>query len=374
MAEKTALVTGACGFSGSHVCKWLLDRGWDVTAMDLEAAPREFLSDILDRIRFVPADLTQKDTLATPVDGAQIIFHPAAIFNYSAPMELLRAVNVEGTRNLIETCMNSSSFEKMVMWSSVAMYGEADPKFYKMPITEDQPLNPKHGGHYDLSKREQEEVARKYATENDFKVTYIRPAPLYGPGSYYVIYYLWKVLKLGVLPVLPGNLHNGSIPLVHVDDVSNAALFFANPAIGQNEAYIIVDDNVLDFIDTMKYVCVLVDHKLKIIHPLPLALLKPFLKLFGMWSFWEAQHLRKSYINGKKPTPKLEADTMIYLFGKYWFSNKKLKDAGYQLLYPDRRTGLLETVLWYNQHGWLTPLEQATIDAKKGKKKGGAAA
>jgi nucleoside-diphosphate-sugar epimerase len=374
MVEKTALVTGACGFSGSHLCKWLLDREWDVTAMDLDSAPKNFLADILDRIQFVPADLTQKESLGAAVDGAQIVFHPAAIFNYSASMELLRAVNVEGTRNLIEACMNSASFEKMVMWSSVAAYGLADPKFYRMPITEEQPFNPKCDGHYDLSKREQEQVAHKYAEENGFKVTCIRPAPLYGPGSYYGIYYLWKVLKLGVLPILPGNLHNGSIPLVHVDDVSNAALFLADPAIGQNEAYHVVDDNVLDFIDTMKFVCTLVDHKLKIIHPLPLAILKPLLKLFGAWSFWEAGHLRKPYVNGKQPTPKLESDTMIYLFGKYWFSNQKLKDAGYQLLYPDRRIGLVETVLWYDQHGWLTPLEQATIDARKSKKAGGVAA
>ncbi len=373
MVDKTALVTGACGFSGSHLCHFLLEKGWMVKAMDLGSAPKELLVDIEGKIKFVAADLTKKETLAVAVEGANVIFHPAAIFNYSAEMDLLRSVNVEGTKNLIETCMESSSFQKMVMWSSVAVYGEANPKFYDMPIKElDIPeLNPKSGGRYDLSKREQEALGRKFATDNGFKVSYIRCAPMYGPGSYYGIYALWKLCKLGVLPIVTGNLHNSSIPLVHVDDISNAAIFLADPAKGQNEAYNVVDDNVLDLVDTLRYFAEMVDHKIKVLHPMPLKIFKPFLKLFGKMSFWEAQHLRKPYINGKHPVPKIETDTLVYLFGNFWFDNAKIKQLGYQFLYPDRRLGLLETILWYNQHGWLPPIEQATIDARKGRKKGG---
>jgi dihydroflavonol-4-reductase len=370
MVDKTALVTGACGFSGSHVCHFLLEKGWNVKAMDLGSAPKSYLADIEGKIKFVAADLTNKETLPAAVEGANVIFHPAALFNYSASMELLRAINVEGTKNLIEICIGSSSFEKMVMWSSVALYGEANPKFYKLPIREEAELNPTAGGRYDLSKREQEALARKFATENGFKVSYIRLAPIYGPGSYYGIYALWKLCKLGVLPIVFSNLHNSSIPLVHVADVSNAALFLADPAKGQNEAFNVVDDNVLDLVDTLRYFSELVDHKMKVLHPMPLKIFKPFLKLFGLWSYWEAQHLRKSYINGKKPVPKVETDTLEYLFGNFWFANDKIKQLGYQFLYPDRRLGLIETILWYNQHGWLPPIEQATIDSRKGKKVG----
>ncbi len=369
MVDKTALVTGACGLSGSHVCRVLLDKGWKVKAMAHQSAPKNYLTDIEGKIKIVTADLTKKETLAAAVEGANVVFHPAAIFNYSAPMEVLRAVNVEGTKNLIETCMASSSFKKMVMWSSVALYGEANPKFYKMPIREDAELNPKAGGRYDLSKREQEAIARKFAIENGLKISYIRPAPIYGPGSYYGIYALWKLCKLGVLPIVFGNLHNNSIPLVHVADISNAALFLADPAKGQNEAFNVVDDNMLDLVDTLRYFSGLVDHKIKVLHPLPLKLFKPFLPLFGRWSSWEAQHLRKPYVNGKKPVPKVETDTLVYLFGNFWFANDKIKQLGYQFLYPDRRIGILETVLWYNEHGWLPPIEQATIDARKQGKK-----
>ncbi len=373
MVDKTALVTGACGFSGSHVCHFLLEKGWKVKAMDLGSAPKDFLADIEEKIQFVAADLTKKDTLKAAVEGANVVFHPAAIFNYSAPMKLLRAVNVEGTKNLIETCLTSSSFQKMVLWSSVAVYGEANPKFYKMPIKElDIPeLNPKYGGHYDLSKREQEAMGRKYATENGFKISYIRPAPMYGPGSYYGIYALWKLCKFGVLPAVFTNLHKSSIPLIHVDDISNAALFLADPMKGQNEAFNVTDDNILDLVDTLKYFSEMVDNKIKVLHAMPLKIFKPILNLFGKMSFWEAQHLRKPLINGKPPVPKIETDTLVYLFGNFWFDNSKIKQLGYQFLFPDRRIGLLETVLWYDKHGWLPPIEQATIEARKAKKTGG---
>jgi len=42
----------------------------------------------------------------------------------------------------------------------------------------------------------------------------------------------------------------------------------------------------------------------------------------------------------------------MYMFGNYWFSNKKLKNTGFKLKYPDRRYGLIETIDWYKKKGW----------------------
>jgi hypothetical protein len=83
----------------------------------------------------------------------------------------------------------------------------------------------------------------------------------------------------------------------------------------------------------------------------PLKVLLPFLKLFGRWSSFEARHLRKK-INGKSPIPKLETDTILYIFGNFWFSNQKLKDTDFSFVYADRRNGLLETIKWYEKNGW----------------------
>ncbi|MGQ4875111.1 MAG: NAD-dependent epimerase/dehydratase family protein [Promethearchaeia archaeon] len=350
---KRALVTGACGFSAGYVIDLLLKEGWSVKATDLKTANRTSLEKFGDKIEFIPGDLTKKDTLKDAVKDVDIVFHPAAIFSYSAPMELLRKVNVEGTKNLIEVSMNAG-VKKMILWSSVALYGTADPKWYKIPITEDQELNPKCEGKYDLSKREQETAAMEYYKENGFSITAIRPAPIYGPGSYYGIYTLFKYVQQASLPACPRNMHKKSIPLVHAEDIAGAALYLSDEKKYNGEAYNVVDDNVLDMVQTLKFIAFHTQQRMKILLPMPIKLFKPFLKLIGKWSFWEAQHLRKK-VNGKPPIPKLESDTIIYMFGNFHFSNQKIKDAGYQFKYPDRRIGLLETLIWYDNNGWLPP-------------------
>ena len=73
-----------------------------------------------------------------------------------------------------------------------------------------------------------------------------------------------------------------------------------------------------------------------------------------MWSLWESKKLRKK-VDGRHQTPKLETDTLAYLYGKFNFSNEKLKQVGYTFLYPDRRFGLLELIKWYDEYGWKTP-------------------
>ena len=139
---RRALVTGSCGFSGARLIDILLKKGWSVRATDLKNAPRTALERFGDEIEFIAADLTERETLKATVKDIDVVYHPAALFSYSAPIDLLRKVNVEGTKNLIESCIDAS-VGKMVMWSSVATYGTADKKWYSIPITEDQEYNPK---------------------------------------------------------------------------------------------------------------------------------------------------------------------------------------------------------------------------------------
>ena len=96
---------------------------------------------------------------------------------------------------------------------------------------------------------------------------------------------------------------------------------------------------------------------MKVLPPIPMKPLKPFLKLFGKFSKWEAAHLRKK-VDGKPPVPKIETDTIIYMFGNFHYSNQKLKDAGFQFKYPERKIGLIDTIKWYDQHGWLPPQQK----------------
>ncbi len=370
MAEKKALITGACGFSAPWVIRELLKHDWNVIGTDLKIASRDCLREFEgnNNFTFIPADLTQIDTLKPLFKDIEVIYHPAALFSYSADMDLLRKINVEGTKNLLDLSINHD-VKKMVMWSSIAAYGSADPKFYDMPIKElpVEMLNPKIEGNYDRSKREQELAARTYWEENRFPITFMRLAPLYGPGSYYGMYALFRYIYEDILQVAPSNLGKGkgNIPIVHAEDVARCALHLSDPKKYNGDAYNVADDYTMDLIETISFIANLVGSKFRPIIPMPMKLVYLLLKIVGMWSTWEAKNLR-SKVNGKPPLPLLESDLLVYLKGNFYFDNSKLKETGFEFKYPDRRHGLIELVDWYNNNGWYPSKPQALKGSEQG--------
>ncbi|MEM2330265.1 MAG: NAD-dependent epimerase/dehydratase family protein, partial [Candidatus Jordarchaeales archaeon] len=95
MSGETVLVTGAGGFNGRRMVRFLSEKGYLVRATDVRG-------DVADEIRasgaseFVRADLVRRDGLERLVKDVDVVFHIAALFDYLAPLEKLRLVNVEG--------------------------------------------------------------------------------------------------------------------------------------------------------------------------------------------------------------------------------------------------------------------------------------
>jgi dihydroflavonol-4-reductase len=362
MSGKLALITGAAGYSAPWVIEKLLEQGWKVRATDL--IPGNLSQRFGDKVEFMSGNLTKPETLKTLLADVDIVFHPAAVFSYSAPMDLLRKVNVEGTKNLLDLCLKSQ-VKKMVLWSSVAVYGSCDPKFYRIPIKElpmDQ-INPRSEGKYDISKREQEIAARKYWDENKFPISFMRLAPLYGSGSYYGMYALFRYIYEEVLSICPSNLGygKGSIPMVHSEDVARAAIHLSDPTKYNGESYNVADDYTLDMIETISYIANLTHSKFRPIIPMPMKVIALFFSFIGKWSLWEAQHL-KAKIDGKPPLPGLESDLLVYLNGNYRFDNSKLKSTGFEFKWADRKIGLADVIDWYNKNGWYKRMTIKGLD------------
>lgn len=330
---KTVLVTGACGFVGSHLVDHLLRQpGLRVRATDLPEADRTFLN---PGAEFVPSDLRNPASLRQVVQGVDVIYHAASLFRYSARWEDLYAVNVEGTRHLCETALEAG-VSKIVLISSAGVYGV--PR--SLPVREDDPKHPSNP--YERSKWEQELALQEVCESGGLEYVILRPAPIYGPRNRYGIGTIICMIARGQLPVVSESM-NKLVPLVHVADVAGAAIHLSGYPGAAGEAYNVVDDTTYRKYDLFSYVAPLLDTK---IYHTRLPLPRFILKLLASWSEWKAKHITHG-------EPKLEKATIDMMYYNYWFSNAKLKATGYRLLYPDCRIGLKDTIDWYKLHGWI---------------------
>ncbi|MDY6779492.1 MAG: NAD(P)-dependent oxidoreductase [Halobacteria archaeon] len=336
---KRALVTGACGFMGSRLCEYLVENGYDVRGTDLESSDTSRI-DGLD-VEFVPADLTEPETLDDVVEDIDIIFHTAAIFSYSSLIdwEVFEEINVRGTENLCEAAVDAG-VDSMVHWSTSGVYGKPDEDL--LPVTEDHPKNPE--SKYDRSKWMQEKVAMSYHGKNGFSVKAIRPVTVYGPGNTYGAAQVLLSIANGQLKVFP-LFCDYRMPIIHVDDVIRAAVHLDENGEG-GEAYNVVDNQNYTMNNVIKYVAGLTDNH---VYGVPIGN-KTYKRLSNLRVFIPAIEHVYDLFGEESP---LEKDALFYMKGNYWVSNEKLKKTGFELKYPDYKEGVRKTVEWYEQQGMI---------------------
>jgi len=328
MTGKRALVTGACGFVGSHMVELLLSRGYSVMATDKKL---DGLSDA-SIVEFRVSDITDSETLKGLFDEVDFVFHIAGLFDYWAPYERLHRVNVGGTRNLCEVALDHD-IESVVVWSSGSVYGVPD----EIPAGETTPLKPLNN--YEKSKVEEEQAALKFHERNGLPVVILRPASIYGPRSRYGTAILLFLLARGQLPAIPGDGGSRSAT-VHVRDVVGAAEYLADKKNAMGEAFNIADDSRYSVEELLLAAAQMLGVRIHKFH-IPILVLN----LVAQLSEWQAR------LKGTRP--RVEKESIRYLTYDSLIDNSKIKASGYELLYPDAMLGLRETIDWYKREGWL---------------------
>ncbi len=131
MTRRTALVTGAAGEMGQALIPALVERGYDVVAVDLAATPEETAKRCTEVLR---GSIVDAETMAGLFDRhrPEVVFHLAAILstNAEANPDLAHRVNVDGTTILFslarETAVKRGSSVRFLFPSSIAVYGLPD--------------------------------------------------------------------------------------------------------------------------------------------------------------------------------------------------------------------------------------------------------
>jgi dTDP-glucose 4,6-dehydratase len=176
-----AVVTGGAGFLGSHLCDYLLAKGWDVLAIDnlvtgAEANVEHLRSN--PHFRFRHSDVSQYIDVDGPVDAVLHFASPASPPDYlKLPIQTLKVGSL-GTHNALGLALAKKA--KFLQASTSECYGDPDvspqPESYWGHVN---PVGPR--GVYDEAKRFAEAMTMAYHRYHGVDTRIVRIFNTYGP-------------------------------------------------------------------------------------------------------------------------------------------------------------------------------------------------
>ena len=176
-----AVITGGAGFLGSHLCDYLIEKGWDVLCLDnlitgLESNVGHLLNH--DRFRMARQDVTRYIQVDGPVDYVLHFASPASPVDYSRlPIQTLK-VGALGTHNTLGLALAKKA--RYLLASTSEAYG--DPQVTPQPETywgHVNPIGPR--GVYDEAKRFAEAMTMAYHRAHGVHTHIVRIFNTYGP-------------------------------------------------------------------------------------------------------------------------------------------------------------------------------------------------
>jgi nucleoside-diphosphate-sugar epimerase len=304
---RTAFVTGGTGFIGVNLIELLVHEGWKVTALHRSTSDLTYLERF--SVSLAEGSITNRESLdrAIPQD-TDVVFHVAGDTNFWSKRNAQQtAINVDGTRNLVEAAV-SRGVKTFIHTSSVSAWGRV-----RGVVTEETPLEGVHSWiNYERTKHlgELEALA---GVERGLNVVVLNPGGVAGPYDTNTWGQLFFMLRDGALPAVSP----GMTTITHVHDVVRAHLDAVT--LGKSgERYILAgqDCDVADFVGEIARVS-----GVKAPRTVPAWVLK----LFGRVSVMAAS------ITGKEPdvTPEIAAITSDR--DCTFSSAKAIRELGYRI-------------------------------------------
>jgi UDP-glucose 4-epimerase len=225
---KKLVLIGGAGLIGSHTTDLLLKEDVkEIVIYDNFVRGRvenlaNALKDPRVRIFDIGGDVMQTDILEAALDGADGVFHLAALWLlqcHDFPRSAFD-VNIRGTFNVMEACVKKG-VKRLVYSSSASVYGDA----VREPMDEDHPFNNKN--FYGATKICGEAMLRAFHHRYGLNYVGLRYMNVYGPRQDYQGTYIAVIMKIldrldqGLPPVVYGD-GSQAYDFVYVEDCARA--------------------------------------------------------------------------------------------------------------------------------------------------------
>jgi dihydroflavonol-4-reductase len=327
------LVTGATGFTGGHLAATLARRGDEVRALVRPASRAKFDASVLAGagVTAMDGDLTDDAALKRAAAGVDVVYHIAATYREAGqPDAAYRAINVDGTRNVLEAA-KAGGAQRVVHCSTGGVHGHiANP-----PANEDAPFNP--GDVYQETKLEAEQLARAFGERTGFDVVVARPIGIYGPGDVRFLK-MFRGLARGKFPMI-----GDGKPFYHltfIDDLVEGFRLCGTVAAAKGRTYILAGPRYT----TLEQLVHLVAKELKVTPPrvhLP------------VWPFWSAGLLCEMVCVPLRIEPPIFRRRVdFYTKSRAFDTTRARTELGFAPK-VDLEDGIKRTANWYRSEGLL---------------------
>jgi dTDP-glucose 4,6-dehydratase len=176
---KKILITGGCGFIGSHLVEFFIKKKFKVIVLDKKGkrfSPNWLKNNKDKNLKLHLDNIVNKNTVNKLVKNSDYVIHLAALISiphsYIKPKEHLKT-NIIGTFNILEACKKYT--KNCIITSSSETYGSG--KIF--PMSEKHPLSAQSP--YAATKIGADQIALSYNKSFDLKVKIIRPFNCFGP-------------------------------------------------------------------------------------------------------------------------------------------------------------------------------------------------
>ena len=318
-------ITGASGFIGGHLLREFHKRNWQMRVLQHQSPiPKDVPCEVFT------GDIRDLDSVRNFLEGIDMVFHLAAALGASLiPDEEFNRINAGGTQNILNAA-KEVGVQRVIHFSSAGVLGAV-----KQGDVADERYPPHPKSAYDRTKLNAERLVLQYADEG-LEAVAIRPGWVYGPGDKRTFKLIRAIARGRFILITRGEAWQTP---VYIDDLISGALLAAEQ--GQaGEIYHMAGNEVMPVREIVSAIASATNRRLPRWH-LPLLPTK-----LG------AQLLERMFCLFKREAPLTPGKLAFFIHPKPLSITKAKEELGYSPR-TDFKTGIIQTVAWCREQGWL---------------------